>query len=186
MQLAKHIAKVDGVPIFTALITVTNDKGEIRVCNFVATKSHSQFTDALKQMRQSLNLYGHQQPEIFYTDNMADKAMLEECFPSLLRNVTPIEKHSNLPILSVPANIIHVLSTTEEIDNALHAVMDHLAPSDGYLAVGFDTEWNVDVLDDGRVRGKGPTAVVQIALKDKVYILQVKHYLKEYHRANDF
>ncbi|KAJ3753482.1 hypothetical protein EV360DRAFT_74483 [Lentinula raphanica] len=44
-KLAKHIAKVDGVPIFTALLTVTNDRGEIRVCNFVTTKSHSQFTD---------------------------------------------------------------------------------------------------------------------------------------------
>ncbi|KIK59019.1 hypothetical protein GYMLUDRAFT_262146 [Collybiopsis luxurians FD-317 M1] len=172
-KLAKHITKVDGVPIFTALLTVTNDKGEIRICNFVATKSHSQFTDALKQMHQSLDLYGHQQPEIFYTDNMADKGMLEECFPSLLEDITPVEKHSNLPLLSVPVDIIHVLSMTEEIDNALQALMEHLAPSDSYLAVGFDTEWNVDVSEDGRVRGRGPTTVVQIALKDEVYILQL-------------
>ncbi|KIK65879.1 hypothetical protein GYMLUDRAFT_257821 [Collybiopsis luxurians FD-317 M1] len=144
-KLAKHITKVDRVPIFTALLTVTNDKGEICVCNFVATKSHSQFTDALKQMCQSLDLYGHQQPEIFYTDNMADKGMLEECFPSLLEDITPVEKHSNLPLLSVPVDIIHVLSMTEEIDNALRALMERLAPSDSYLAVRFDTEWNVDI-----------------------------------------
>ncbi|KAJ3738047.1 hypothetical protein EV360DRAFT_29977, partial [Lentinula raphanica] len=176
-KLAKHIAKVDGVPIFTALLTVTNNKGEIRVCNFVAMKSHSQFTDALKRMNHSLHLYGHQPPEVFYTDNIADKGMLEECFPSLLKDLTPVEKHSNLPLLLVPANIIHVLSTVEQIDNTLRAVMDRLPPSNGVLVVGFDAEWNVDVSEDGRVRGKGPTAVVQIALKEEVYILQIGEQL---------
>ncbi|KIK55783.1 hypothetical protein GYMLUDRAFT_248378 [Collybiopsis luxurians FD-317 M1] len=176
-KLVKHIAKVDGVPIFTALLTVTNDKGEIRVCNFVATKSHSQFTDALKRMRESLDLYGHKQPEVFYTDNMSDKAMLEECFPSLLKDIVPVERHSNLPAFTLPADIIHVLSTTEEIDNTLRAVMEHLPTSGGYLAVGFDAEWNVDIGEDGRVRGREPTAVLQIALKNEVYILQIGEQL---------
>ncbi|KAJ3818485.1 hypothetical protein F5880DRAFT_1491296 [Lentinula raphanica] len=176
-KLAKHIAKVDGVPIFTALLTVTNDRGEIRVCNFVATKSHSQFTDSLKRMNASLKLYGHQQPEVFYTDNIIDKGMLEECFPSLLEDLVPVEKHSDLPLFTVPADIIHVLSTVEQIDNTLRAIMDRLPSLDGVLVVGFDAEWNVDVSEDGRVRGKGPTAVVQIALKDEVYILQVGEQL---------
>jgi hypothetical protein len=107
-KLAKHIAKIDGVPIFVALLTVTNEKGEIRVCNFVSSKSHSQFTDALKKMCSSLELYGHEETEVFYTDNMADKAMLEECFPSLLKGVIPVEKHSNLPRFSIPMTIIPV------------------------------------------------------------------------------
>ncbi|KAJ3771296.1 ribonuclease H-like domain-containing protein [Lentinula raphanica] len=164
-KLAKHIAKVDGVPIFTALLTVTNNKGEIR------------FTGALQNMKTSLKLYGHQQPEVFYTDNIADKGMLEECFPSLLEDLVPVEKHSNLPLFSVPADIIHILSTVEQIDNTLRAIMDRLPPSNGVLVVGFDAEWNVDVSEDGRVKGKGPTAVVQIALKDEVYILQVGEQL---------
>lgn len=49
-KLAKHVSKVDGVPVFTALLTVTNEKGEIRVCNLVATKSHSQFELALQRI----------------------------------------------------------------------------------------------------------------------------------------
>ncbi|KIK53594.1 hypothetical protein GYMLUDRAFT_250296 [Collybiopsis luxurians FD-317 M1] len=177
IELAKHIAKVDGVPIFTALLTVTNDKGKIRVCNFVTTKSHSQFTDALKRMWELLDLYGHKQPEVFYTDNMSDKEMLEECFPSLLKDIVPVERHSNLPAFTLPADIIHVLSTTEEIDNTLHAVMEHLPTSGGYLAVGFDAEWNVDIGEDGWVRGREPMAVLQIALKNEVYILQIGEQL---------
>ncbi|KAJ7863662.1 hypothetical protein B0H13DRAFT_2354087 [Mycena leptocephala] len=61
-KLAKHIAKVNGEQIFIALLTITNEKGEIRVCNLVATKSHSQFELALNRMRESLILYGHDQP----------------------------------------------------------------------------------------------------------------------------
>jgi hypothetical protein len=74
---------VDGVQVFTALLTVTNEKGEIRICNLVATKSHSQFELALQEMRKSLELYGHDQPSVFYTDNMVDKEFFKKCFPSL-------------------------------------------------------------------------------------------------------
>ncbi|KAF8202738.1 hypothetical protein K438DRAFT_1522298, partial [Mycena galopus ATCC 62051] len=69
-KLAKHVFKVDGVPIFTALLTVTNEKGEIRVCMFVATKSHSQYEDALRHLAEDLTVYGHDLPEVFYTDNI--------------------------------------------------------------------------------------------------------------------
>ncbi|KAE9398130.1 hypothetical protein BT96DRAFT_883255, partial [Gymnopus androsaceus JB14] len=177
-KLAKHIVKVDGTPIFTALLTVTNDKGEIRVCNFVATKSHSQFTDSLKRMRESLELYGHEQPQVFYTDNMADKAMLEECFPSLLESVNPVEKYSQLPLFKIPAEVsVHTLDLSSAMDNALQAIMSDLPVLGGYLVVGFDSEWNVDVSGDGRVRGRGPTAVIQIALQDKILILKIGEQL---------
>lgn len=125
-------------------------------------------------MCNSLHLYGHEQPEVFYTDNMADKSMLEECFPSLLESVVPVEKHSNLPLFKIPPEVsIHVLDSAQAMDNALRAIMNRLSASGGYFAVGFDSEWNVDVSDDGRVRGRGPTAVIQIALKDEVLILKV-------------
>ncbi|KAF9063574.1 hypothetical protein BDP27DRAFT_1426743 [Rhodocollybia butyracea] len=173
-KLAKHIAKIDSVPIFIGLLTVTNDKGEIRVCNFVASKAHSQFTDVLKKVKASLDLYGHEQPQVFYTDNMSDKGMLEECFPSLLEDVIPVEKHSALPLFSIPTTITPiVLNSTQSIDNALRAIMSCLPESSGQLVVGFDSEWNVDVSEDGQVQGKAPTVVVQIALKEQVFILQI-------------
>jgi len=95
-KITKHVAKVNGECIFCGLLTVTNQKGEIRSSNLVATKAHSQFCLALNRMRESLQLYGHRQPELFYTDNMADKGFLESSFPSLLENVVPVQKYANL------------------------------------------------------------------------------------------
>ncbi|KAF8578394.1 hypothetical protein K439DRAFT_1621365 [Ramaria rubella] len=82
-KIIKHIMKVNGIAIFVGLLTVTNEKGEIRVCDLVATKAHSQFELALIRMRELLELYGHKQPTIFYNDNMSDKQFLETSFPSL-------------------------------------------------------------------------------------------------------
>ncbi|KAF8908060.1 hypothetical protein CPB85DRAFT_1523598 [Mucidula mucida] len=177
-KLAKHVFKVDGVAIFTALLTVTNEKGEIRVCVFVATKLHSQFTDALKKMAESLELYGHEQPEVFYTDNISDKAMLEGIFKSLLESVTAVEKHSDLPVFSIDAEVTtSVLDSVPAIDNTIHAIMDDVPDDGGYIVVGFDSEWNVETGPGGRVTGRGSTAVVQIAYDNHIYILLIGEML---------
>lgn len=129
-------------------------------------------------MRESLHLYGHQQPEVFYTDNMTDKAMLEECFPSLTLDVVPVEKHSNLPLFKIPSQVqIHVLDSASAMDNSLRAIMSQLPECGGCLPVGFDSEWNVDVSENGRVRGRGPTAVIQIAFKEEILILKVQQFI---------
>ncbi|KAJ7148832.1 hypothetical protein C8R46DRAFT_1230890 [Mycena filopes] len=75
----------------------------------VATKSHSQYEDALRRLRDDLTIYGHELPEVFYTDNMAHKPMLEKVFPSLLDNVTPVEKHAQLPLLMDPGCVTEPL-----------------------------------------------------------------------------
>src|ERR1700761_3943494 len=139
-QLAKHVFKVDSVPIFTALLTVTNEKGEIRVCVFVATKSHSQFEDALRRLAEDLVVYGHNLPEVFYTDNMVDKAMLEKIFPSLTEAVVPIEKYSNLPPFETPDFVRNpaVLDEESMINNAMRAILDDV-PAAGHLVIGFDS-----------------------------------------------
>ncbi|KAF7323784.1 3'-5' exonuclease domain-containing protein [Mycena kentingensis (nom. inval.)] len=177
-KLAKHVFKVDGVPIFTALLTVTNEKGEIVVCVFVATKSHSQFDDALRRLAHDLTVYGHGLPEVFYTDNMVDKAMLEKIFPSLLEAVVPIDKYSHLPSLTTPDFVRNptVLDSETSINNAMQAILDDV-PEAGNIVVGFDSEWNVDMTQYGRFGGHSPPAVVQIAYKDAVFILKVGEML---------
>ncbi|KAJ7185938.1 hypothetical protein C8R46DRAFT_848803, partial [Mycena filopes] len=102
-KISKHVFKVDGVPIFTGLLTVTNEKAEICVCVFVATKSHSQYEEALRKLASDLPIYCHELPEVFYTDNIADKAMLEKIFPSLRAGVIPVEKYSHLPMFVSPS-----------------------------------------------------------------------------------
>lgn len=162
--------------IFTGLLTVTNERGEIHVCALVATKSHSQFELALKEMRLSLNLFGHSQPHVFYTDNMADKQFLEASFPSLRQDVVPIEKYSHLDPLVIPTNImISVKNTSSVIDNTICTILDGLS-QDGSssIVVGFDSEWNVEVSSHGHIVSRGSTAVVQISHGNCVFILQVR------------
>jgi len=126
-------------------------------------------------MRESLELYGHSQPSIFYTDNMADKAFLEASFPSLRENVVPVEKYSNLEPISRPPNVaVYVKNSSVAIDDAIRSIMDSL-PEDGAgtIYVGFDTEWNVNVSERGFITGRGQTGIIQIAHENVVYIFQV-------------
>ncbi|KAJ7205539.1 hypothetical protein GGX14DRAFT_568874 [Mycena pura] len=177
-KLAKHVFKVDGVPIFTALLTVTNEKGEIRVCVFVATKSHSQFEDALRRLAEDLVVYGHNLPEVFYTDNMVDKAMLEKIFPSLTEAVIPVEKYSHLDPFETPDFVRNpaVLDDESMINNTMRAILDDV-PTTGHIVIGFDSEWNVDMTQYGRFGGRSPPAVVQVAYKESVFVMRVGEML---------
>ncbi|KAH9475789.1 Werner syndrome ATP-dependent helicase-like protein [Psilocybe cubensis] len=177
-KITKHIAKVNGEEIFTGLLTVTNERGEIRSCSLVATKSHSQYQLALKQMLHSLKMYGHSEPKLAFTDNVAsDKAFLEDAWPSLRESVVPVEKYPDLEPLAVPTPpiAIFVKSTASAIDAAMASILDDLDPShpDKKIVIGFDSEWNVEVSSNGHILHRGQTAIIQIAYKSSIYILQI-------------
>lgn len=129
-------------------------------------------------MRESLNTYGHSQPKLFYTDNpAADKQFLEGIFPSLTQDVVPVEKYPNLKPFMRPSDVdISVQSTATGIEAALAKILDDLNVEDenSHLVVGFDAEWNVDLVHGG---GPQPTAIIQIAYRKWVYIFQVSVYV---------
>jgi hypothetical protein len=148
--------RVGGEKAFTAVLTLTNEKNEVRVCNFVATKSHSQYELALKDVRNSLTLYGHPQPSIIYTDNISDKKFLEDCFPSLRQGVTPVKKYGHLEELVIPLSVlILVKNNPNAINDAMHTILDDIPQDQGSIVIGFDSEWNVDVSAQGRVTRRG-------------------------------
>jgi len=126
-------------------------------------------------MHESLNLYGHRQPELFYADNMADKSFLESSFDSLRENVVPVEKHGNLEPFILPVDVQILVRTGDAaINAALSTIIDHVPTNDdgSDLVVGFDSEWNVTISDTGQ-HERGEIAIVQIAYEKRVYILQV-------------
>ncbi|SRR6266571_1599103 len=61
--VTKHIAHIGRECIFNGLWTLINEKGEIKVCNLVAMKAHSPFKLGLNCTQQSLEIYGHPQPD---------------------------------------------------------------------------------------------------------------------------
>ncbi|KAJ3819593.1 hypothetical protein F5880DRAFT_1616319 [Lentinula raphanica] len=180
-KATKQVTKINGVQVFVALLTLTNEKGEIRQCDLVASKSHSQFEIALSKMSEHLKLYGHSQPAICYTDNMADQPFMESVFPSLREGVNPVENHSNLEPLVIPPDvqIITSLQAVAQIDDAMRSIVQLLPDheDDKGLVIGFDAEYNVEVSSRGYVTGRGQTAIVQIACGKQIFVLQIGRML---------
>jgi len=132
-------------------------------------------------MENSLDMFGHPQPEAVYTDNLSDRSFLEAVFPSLRKDVIPIEKYSHLEPFLLPSSVvIHIRREEVAINAAMRSIIDHV-PTDETepdLVVGFDSEWNFMVSDDGRCE-KGDIAIIQIACNTDVYILQVRISLSQ-------
>src|SRR3954447_9502180 len=128
-------------------------------------------------MKESLKLYGHKQPRIFYTDNpAADKNFLEGLFPSLTENVVPMESHVGLKAVTRPQDVnISVQSSASGIESVLAKITDDLDMEDdkAYITVGFDAEWNVDLTSGGASQ---PTAITQIAYKKWINIFQISQF----------
>uniref|UniRef100_A0A8H8CGB6 3'-5' exonuclease n=1 Tax=Psilocybe cubensis TaxID=181762 RepID=A0A8H8CGB6_PSICU len=177
-KITKHLARVEGEQVFTGLLTVTNEKGEIRTCNLVATKAQSQSELPLKAMAKSLDLYGHSQPQLFFTDNITDKAFLERCFPSLRAGVVPVEKYADLEPFELPPQVkLLPKDSPHSINDAARSILDDVPQDQGYIAVGFDSEWNVELSSRGHVTHRGKTAIIQIAYQDCIYVLQISEML---------
>ena len=179
MQVTKQLGRISGSQTHTAILTATNENSEIRCCNLVATKAHSQYELALIRIRKSLELYSLSQPSLAYTDNMSDRGFLEKSFPSLHTGVIPVEKYGDLEEYRLPPNVeISVKNEPSSINAAMETILDDV-PSDDpdtQIVVGFDSEWNVEVSVGGRVHERGRTSIIQIAYKNRVYILQVSFF----------
>ena len=151
------------------------------MCNLVATKAHAQYELALSRAQVSLDMYGHPSPEVVYTDNLADKSFLESVFPSLRRDVVPIEKYGHLSPFLLPSHVtIHIRREEKAINAAMRNIIDCVPTEETEpdLVVGFDTEWNFVISDDGKCE-KGDIAIVQFAHGNNVYILQVRNFVSE-------
>ncbi|KAF7722529.1 hypothetical protein EC973_003056 [Apophysomyces ossiformis] len=87
-KIIKHMGTIGSAPIFTPLYTVCNEYEEIRLQQLVPTKSLSHLKSCFQQMLDSYRLYGHKEPELFFTDNVqGDRRFLEEVLPSLRHNI---------------------------------------------------------------------------------------------------
>ena len=118
-------------------------------------------------MRESLNMYGHSQPRVAFTDNpLSDKPMLLAIFNSLQHDVTPVKKYPILKPFMIPKDdvIITVHKAPTSINGACNQITDDVNSTDKteHLITGLNAEWNVNMEAGG---GPEPTSVVQIAYK---------------------
>ena len=76
-------------------------------------------------------MYGHDYPEIFFTDDVInDQGFLTSIFPSLSRDVAPLDpaniinNNCEYPILSIPENVTtSLLSTYNDIQRVFEMLL---------------------------------------------------------------
>lgn len=115
-------------------------------------------------MRESLELFGHCQPSVFYTDMPTDRGFLEKCFPSLQESVFPVQKYGNLEVFELPSSTqLNILpkNTAQSINDAVRSILDDVPQDAGSIVVGFDSDL------------QEKCATVQLAYQNRVYHLQV-------------
>ncbi|KAK4698809.1 hypothetical protein P7C70_g7460, partial [Phenoliferia sp. Uapishka_3] len=181
-KIVKWILQLAGVMIFAALLTVVNQVGEIRSINLVPTKAHSAFASALLKLRKSLHIFGHPQPLVFYTDNVAgDSQFLRESFPSLNLNVKTPSKWEDLPpFLLSPTSPPIIIDTFNEAESVLQFILEQTSDNLEALpeVVGFDAEWAVTLVYGAQgviVSSKrgDRVALVQLAWRKNTYLFQL-------------
>ncbi|PPR00595.1 hypothetical protein CVT24_005446 [Panaeolus cyanescens] len=186
-KFSKQLARAKHEPVFPGLLTITNENGEIRTCHLVTTTGHSQSEPILMSATESLDMYGHPQPSAMYTDNISgDKALLEDAFNSALTQdvISVGEKYTHLEKLEIPPEVsVLVMKTVPQIDEVCKSILDDVLRGGEPVAIGFDSEWNVDYLANDRIRHQGPTALVQFAYRNAVGDMIAEGYLPSQLRA---
>ncbi|KIK69404.1 hypothetical protein GYMLUDRAFT_237207 [Collybiopsis luxurians FD-317 M1] len=178
-KVPKFLMKVNGEPVFKALFTIVNELEQIRYQFFVPTKSQSHLREGLEAIAKSLKDHGLAEPVIGYTDVPAvDMAIFTECFPSLKKNVVPVQldEYGDLPRLSLPDGVTPLLISSDQIEQACYVIQDALRGDTTEIHIGFDMEWDFTAGSGGT--GPHKTALIQIAYGKTVYLLQVYHIKK--------
>lgn len=184
-KITKHLARIDGTPVFMALFTILNENEQIRWQGFVHTKAFSHLRHAFEGIVRSLKLHGLPQPILGFTDNVAaDEANVISCVPSLAEGITPIDDTATavLPVATLPENVmIKFCATTSEISSACHEILEVIKDfaEEVMMPVGFDMEWDFSPFSSRNGGGltsnaiTKKTALIQIALPTVVYVLHV-------------
>ncbi|KAG2211306.1 hypothetical protein INT45_003588, partial [Circinella minor] len=175
-KIIKLMSKVNGVPVFTALYTALNEYEEIRLQFLVPTKSLSHLQYGFDKLREAYELYGHKQPEIFFTDNViGDQGFLKSVFPSLLKDVIPVSEPvpieplniPSYPLLQIPKDevVISCISQYQDIDINLDEFIKKIN-NQSMQVIGLDCEWPVNQ----RTKRQGKLSTIQIAGHDTVLV----------------
>ncbi|KAG2055820.1 hypothetical protein BDR06DRAFT_970603 [Suillus hirtellus] len=172
------LGKVNSVATFGALHTACNNYGECRKMTLTPMKGHDDCMPALAEIPVTLAKYGHAPVKVIFTDNVrGDKSALEQAFPSLLHDVSPVPS-STLDELALPDGwhvhtyICH-LGTTFQINNRMNCLMDELHGVDdnGELFVAMDLKWPVD--QETGIYGK--VSLISFAYGKAVYLIPCVH-----------
>ena len=92
-KVASLLSTAGGEPLFKALITATNEYGEIRIQFFVVTDGQDQFKYPCQKFNETVEAYGQAELDFLWTDNVGkDKAFFHQVFSSLKKKEEEINR----------------------------------------------------------------------------------------------
>ncbi|KAK6981231.1 hypothetical protein R3P38DRAFT_3234489 [Favolaschia claudopus] len=144
-KINKHIAKIEGVPVFNALWTCMTSR-YIRAQVLTLTKSHEERYGPLKAVAKSIRKYGFQDPSVVFSDDpVKDKPLLLAAFPSLATDLTPVAAAHGLDPLELPVSTsVQFLGTYALVESALSSLTSIIdASPNAHLCISIDAEWNI-------------------------------------------
>jgi len=182
----KHLAKVDGVPVFNALWTCM-DSHYIHAQALTLTKAHEERYGPLNGVARSIKRFGHSMPQIAFSDDPVkvdpvycmfkigftcyqDASMLTTAFPLLKESLTLMAAAYGLAALNLPESLNILWLSTPELTEL--AILSILAPIENdpaaHVCVSLDAEWNISCHTG--------VSIIQIAphaISDSVFIIPV-------------
>ncbi|KAJ7825530.1 hypothetical protein B0H13DRAFT_1918616 [Mycena leptocephala] len=174
-KVNKHIARVDGVPIFGAMWTCMSGFS-IRAQALTLTKGHDERLGPLKGIATSAKLYGYNGPAVIYSDDpVKDKSMVLAAFPALGENLTPMAAAHGLKSLSLPPSLnVNLLGTVNLVESALSSLISPLdIDPAAHLCVSLDAEWNIT-----RHVGVSTLQIAPHSEPDVIYVIPVHRFRK--------
>ena len=174
---AKHLGRYHGEAVFKALVTATNEFGEIRIQFHVVTDGHDQMEDQIKKFLHTLQEFGQDGPKLMFTDNpKGDQPFMTQLMPSLQVQQDAFDRSVQLP--PPPANPdcaldpsrYEVCTQTQVMNTKILAVRNLVgALPDGDRVVSLDCEWDVHRNErTGMVLGQGTVALIQLSYRKTV------------------
>jgi hypothetical protein len=175
----KYIARFNGTRAFGSLWTMTNEFEQVRQMILTLTRHLHHIERPLRGIVKSLHEHGHAPLSLLWTDNVkADHNFVESVVPTLRIDVDHItaDQGRSYPLLKVPSGLkIRVASSIKLIDEACASVLSDISGVNPgtKIFVGFAMEWDWMASQ----RGHFPASLIQLAVGDFVYLLQVGVFL---------
>ncbi|KAJ7119377.1 hypothetical protein C8R46DRAFT_1364814 [Mycena filopes] len=173
-KIIKYVAHLNGVRVFGSLWTMINEFEQIRQIIFTPTQHLHHIERPLQDVVRSLHEHGHQPISLLWTDNVkADHAFAERVIPTLRTGLEPgPASTAPCPAIEIPQDlIVHVACSPQLIEQTCSSIMSIIGDetTEKTITVGLAVEWDWRASQAGHF----PAALMQIALKDIIYLLQI-------------
>ncbi|KZT31665.1 hypothetical protein SISSUDRAFT_1067573 [Sistotremastrum suecicum HHB10207 ss-3] len=173
-KVVKHIAKIDGIPVFNALWTLM-DSRYIRCQVLTLTKSHEERSGPFMELANTVDRFGFSDPQICYSDDpKKDERLVYSAFPSMASDLVLVPSLSGLDPFQSPEDIevIH-LRNSGLIEACMASMISTASDNATPLCVSLDAEWNIS-----RPTGVSILQLLFHSSPSVVYIIHV-HQLKQ-------